>query len=170
MASHGNSTFKGEYCARLVEMGKTGCCVAEFCATIPICKYTFYQWIDKYPDFAKAYRVHNALSEAYWIQLGKDNIGNPDFNASMYHLQLGSRFGISKTRKIRTKFIDPKHIMKSLDAIIGAYESTDISLEEFDALVKALLNLANIQQHEEITARVSALEERLAQKNDEDDE
>ena len=170
MTSHANSKFNGEYCNRLIEMGKTGCCVAEFCATIPICKDTFYEWIDKYPPFAKAYKVHNALSEAYWIQLGKDNIGNPDFNASMYHLQLGSRFGISKTRKIRTKFIDARQIMKSLDAIIGAYESCDISLEEFDALVKSLLSLANIQQHEEITARVKALEERMAQKNEEDDE
>lgn len=168
--AHGNTLYKGEYDARLIEMGKTGCTSVQFCASVPIAKETFYGWLDKYPSFKKAYELHNVLAEAYWLQIGLDNMANPDFNTSLYHMQLGSRFGIGKSRKMRTRHINAKDIMGSLDKILASYECNEIAVNEFESLVNALLSLSNLNQSEEITARVKALEERLAQKTDEDDE
>lgn len=168
--AHGNTMYKGEYDLLLIEMGKTGNTATQFCASVMISKQTFHNWLEKYPNFKKAYDIHSVLAESYWLQIGLDNLGNPNFNNGIYNMQLGSRFGIGKNRKIKTKHINAKDIMGSLDKILASYECNEIAVNEFESLVAALLSLSNLNQSEEITARVKALEERLAQKTDEDDE
>jgi len=156
-----NNLYESRYEDTIIEMGVYGSSISEFCASIPICVQTYYNWLDRYPSFKKASQLATTLSQAYWIKMGQDNINNPDFNTSLYHLQLGSRFGISKQRKIRVKFIDAKDVLGSLRKILKSYETADIGLGEFDELVKALIGVATIKEREEIAVRVEAIERRL---------
>lgn len=62
--------FKPEYCEKLAELGKTGGTVAMFCADVGIYKDLFYEWVEKYPEFKDAKRLHESNWEAYSDKIG----------------------------------------------------------------------------------------------------
>ena len=173
MARHANNKYRPEYCDLLVEMMSKGSAFIEFCAAVKVSKQTFYLWRDRYPAFKEAHELATSLAEAHWVKKGEENAGNPDFNAAMYHFQMGSRFGIGKTRKIKVSKItkrdkpikQPKTIMDRFDNAMLDFDDGEVSIEEFNQAVNAFMNMATLAERDELAQRVQDIEKRLKAKN-----
>lgn len=51
------------------------------------------KWLRQYPEFKEAYRAGRALQRAWWERVGRINIFNPNFNATMYIYLTANFFG-----------------------------------------------------------------------------
>lgn len=50
-------------------------------------------WCAKFPEFCKAVELGMSYSYHWWLEQGRMNIGNPDFNTKLYEMQMKNRFG-----------------------------------------------------------------------------
>jgi len=138
----------------------------SFCAEIKVSKQSVYAWLDKYPEFKSAHEIGMVLCENFWMQVGEDNIDNPNFNTNFYMFQMGSRFGISRTRKTNCKkialkgsvFKNPKNLLERFNNAILSFPDGEISLEELDKIASAFMKISDIKEKEELSARVAEIE------------
>ncbi len=63
--------YDPEFVKTLPQMFANGESVAEVAAVLGVSRQAFYDWVDKYPDFAEAYEDGKSLSEAWWTKLGR---------------------------------------------------------------------------------------------------
>lgn len=161
--------YKKEHDDLLLEILSRGETIVSFCAEIMISKQSFYDWVEREPTFKHAYEVGMMKSEAYWMKLGEDNVDNPDFNYNAYVFQLGSRFGISRTRKNRGKKVapkgsiikNPKNLLDRFNNAILDFPDGEISHEELDKLAAAFMKMADIKEKEELSLRVAEIEAQM---------
>lgn len=165
-------SYKADYPARLIEVLKTGQTLVAFCAEVMVSKKTLYDWLEKHEEFKHAYELGMALSEQYWLKMGQDNADNPDFNYNHYAFQLGSRFGISRTRKSKAKKVspagkvikNPKTLLDRFNNAILDFPDGEISHEELDKLAAAFMKMADIKEKEELSLRVAEIEAQIKEK------
>jgi hypothetical protein len=158
--------YKPEYDELILQILTKGETIVSFCAEVMVSKQTFYDWVDREPSFKEAYEVGMMKAEAFWIRKGVENEDNPDFNHALYTFQLGSRFGITKTRKSKSKKVapvgkiikNPKNLLDRFNNAILDFPDGEISHEELDRLAAAFMKMADIKEREDISARVAEIE------------
>lgn len=166
------TSYKPEYPKLLVELLAKGKTAVAFCAEVMVSKQTFYDWVDTHKEFKSAYELGTALAEQYWIELGEANVDNPDFNYNAYAFQMGSRFGIGKTRKSKAKKVspkgtlikNPKNLLDRFNNAILDYPDGEISHEELEKLASSFMKMADIKEKEELSARVLEIEAQMKEK------
>jgi predicted RNase H-like HicB family nuclease len=88
--------YTKKLCKELPEMFANGESVAEVCQQIGIARRTFYNWLEDEtkPEFKEAYEDGQALSEAFWMRLGRlGAAGKVDINAATWIFNMKNRFG-----------------------------------------------------------------------------
>lgn len=156
-----NNKFLAQYCYELIECFARGGSRAEFLAERDVVCKTFYNWLDRYPEFKEAYAVAQQKGEAYWQKKLHENVGNKDFDLNAAKFIMGGRFGVTSKRKLNHKaWLDTKDLMGSLNRVIDMLDG-GLSCEEFTSCVDDLLKLANLKEKEELEARVAEIEDRL---------
>lgn len=151
----------------MLEMFGQGSSLAQYLAEIGKSKSTFYEWIDKRPDFAKAYEIAKIKGEAYWDQKGQENVGNPDFNYGHLRWLMGNRYGTSSRRKSRYhKYINPNNLMGSFKKLAKMNKDGDMDIEELRQYVGVLMDLATLKEKEELEQRIKLLEDSLKEQNE----
>ena len=164
--------YKKEHDQLLLNILSQGKTIVSFCAEVMISKQSFYDWTEKHETFKSAYEIGMMKAEAYWMQLGEDNADNPDFNHALYTFQLGSRFGISKTRKSRGKKVapkgqiikNPKNLLDRFNNAVLDFPDGEISHEELDKLASSFMKMADIKEKEELSLRVAEIEAQMKEK------
>lgn len=164
--------YKPEYPKLLIDLMSKGKTAVAFCAEVMVSKQTFYDWVDVNPEFKSAYELGTALAEQHWVELGEANVDNPDFNYNAYAFQMGSRFGIGKTRKSKAKKVspkgsiikNPKNLLDRFNNAILDYPDGEISHEELDKLSAAFMKMADIKEREDIASRVAEIEASMKEK------
>lgn len=63
--------YKPGLAKQLPEMFANGEDVAEVATKLGISRQTFYEWLEKFPEFAAAYALGKQYSEAWWTKLGR---------------------------------------------------------------------------------------------------
>ena len=61
--------------------------------TLGISKDTFYQWVKKNKEFSDSVKLGEALSEAWWMRSGRQNLENKDFSATLWYMNMKNRHG-----------------------------------------------------------------------------
>ena len=76
-----------------------GSTVVEVCRFLGIHKSTFYRWLkdERKGDFQRTIELGIQASEAYWIQIGRDNLDNKSFNTSLYAFMMVNKFNYRST-------------------------------------------------------------------------
>ena len=76
------------------EMFDKGASIVEVCKFLGINKSTWYRWLkdERKKDFQEAAELGLESSEAYWVQLGRDNIENKSFNTALYSFLMVNKF------------------------------------------------------------------------------
>lgn len=91
----GEEKYKPEYADQLPSMFTEGQDVVEVCAQLGIHRACFYQWIDKYPEFAAAYERAKELSHAWWMAQARKAASDPEHkvNGSILIFALKNKLG-----------------------------------------------------------------------------
>jgi hypothetical protein len=86
--------YKSEHCETAINVLTGGESVAAVCAEIGIARSTFYEWRDKYPEFAKAIQIGLQKAQRDWEILGRQGIsGQIDkFSPSPWIFTMKNRF------------------------------------------------------------------------------
>ena len=75
-------------------MFEKGASIVEVCKFLGINKSTWYRWLkdERKKDFQEAAQLGLESSEAYWVQLGRDNVENKSFNTALYSFLMVNKF------------------------------------------------------------------------------
>lgn len=84
---------------KVIDMFAGGATVVEVCRFLGIHKSTFYRWLkdERKGDFQRTIELGIQASEAYWIQVGRDNLENKSFNTSLYAFMMVNKFNYRST-------------------------------------------------------------------------
>ena len=76
------------------EMFEKGASIVEVCKFLGINKSTWYRWLkdERKKEFQEAAQLGLEASEAYWVQLGRDNVENKYFNTALYSFLMVNKF------------------------------------------------------------------------------
>lgn len=85
--------YRVDMCHELPRLFAKGESVAEVCAMMDIGRTTFYDWVERYPKFRRAYDVGAFLSEAWWCALGRAAAaGTVEINGTAWVFNMKNRF------------------------------------------------------------------------------
>jgi len=115
--------YKKVYAERLPAMFENGESVAEVADALGICRATFYDWLEVYPDFAKAYDRGKQKSEAWWTKVGRDGaIGAIEIQPTTWIFNMKNRFNwrdkVEETVTMQTEIILADEDRQVLDRYI----------------------------------------------------
>lgn len=91
------TSYKPEYCDRVIEMGDQGYSVVEMAAELNVARSTLEnEWPEKNEAFSVALTHARQKSQAWWERQGRENVvmgvGKGTFNASMWSRSMAARF------------------------------------------------------------------------------
>ncbi len=88
------SKYDADFCARVLELGKEGASKAEICLELDICYNTLENWQDAHPEFLKAVKEAERLSQGWWEKKGRQATfgGVEGFNATSFIFNMKNRF------------------------------------------------------------------------------
>lgn len=74
------TTYKPEYCQRIIELATDGRTIEEWAADIGVWPGRIHEWAEANEDFQNAKKIAQALCAAWWIRQARENLvsrGNP---------------------------------------------------------------------------------------------
>ena len=91
--------YTKELCQKLIELMHEGMSIEEVCYELKICKQTFYNLCDKYPEFLDSKKKGEDFSKGWWLKQGRVNLENKDFSATLFYMNMKNRFGWADKRE-----------------------------------------------------------------------
>jgi transposase-like protein len=116
----------------IMEMFAKGSSIVEVCNFLGINKSTWYRWLkdERKKDFQEVAELGLEASEAFWVQMGKDNVYNKSFNTGLYTFLMVNKFNYRSAYSKQEKDIKEvkEHrieVKKSVDVetILGKLEA-----------------------------------------------
>lgn len=91
----GEEKYDPSICEKLPQMFANGEEVIEVCRELGIHRSCFYQWIDRYPEFASAYEEAKEVSGLWWLKQARKAASDPEFkvNGSVLIFALKNKLG-----------------------------------------------------------------------------
>ena len=86
------TVYLPEMCEQVIGWGRQGKSKAWIASRLEISRQTLDVWMKEKTDFSDAMTRALAHSQAYWEDLGQDNISDREFNASVWSRSMGARF------------------------------------------------------------------------------
>ena len=82
------------FCEKVIELGKIGASKVEMACELGICKATFNNYENEYPEFLDAVRLAVMFSQVFWEKNGRlATFGEvPNFNATTWIFNMKNRF------------------------------------------------------------------------------
>lgn len=100
-----STDYKDTYPLEIIRLMQDGKSIVQTAASLGISKSTFYNWIQKYPEFAAAKHIGTTLSEAYWEEIGQKGAKGilPKFNAMAWSMLMKARYKEDWTEQTQQK-------------------------------------------------------------------
>lgn len=86
------SLYDPAFCEKVIEWGKIGKSRAWMCSRMEIGRTTMQRWEQEHEDFRVALTLAEAHAQAYWEDLGHDNIATREFQANIWSRSMAARF------------------------------------------------------------------------------
>lgn len=95
MAAGQPTKYDPAYCAVIIELGRQGKSVTQMACQLDVVKQTMFNWAADHPEFLDAMTKAKQLSQAWWEDVGQNNIVSMPgavLNASVYSRSMAARF------------------------------------------------------------------------------
>ena len=90
------SRYQPAFCEKIVQWGREGQSCAYMAAQLGIGKMTFYEWIKRWPQFARAYEIAKSCSQDYYEQLARSHMietpGGNKLNTGLYKMHMAAHY------------------------------------------------------------------------------
>jgi hypothetical protein len=93
LLSTSKSVSIGPDWAYLTELYQEGASDVEIALELKIPLREFYKMEKELPTFARFVELGRTMSQAWWYSRGRKNLGNKEFNTSLYNFTMKNRFG-----------------------------------------------------------------------------
>jgi len=122
------------------ELMKGGGSIVEACRIMGIGRETFYRWMKDPTKAAFRRKMDDLLlaSEAWWLRQGRENIGNRQFNATLYNLNMVNRFKWNSAQTEQTRIVHETKKTETTVDVQGVIDSLNALNEEEKAEVVPL--------------------------------
>ena len=108
------SSYKPEYCEAFKEMCRKGLSVPEIAAHLNVRRQTLWDWAERYPDFADAYKTGSEYRQLWWANLGKLGLmGEKKVNLGFY-VWLSKNLAGWQDKVVSTESQDLKDVVNDL--------------------------------------------------------
>lgn len=158
------SKYKESYPELFIKICKKKGSICDFCVEIGIGRATFYEWVDKYPDFKKAFHIGKELTEQWLTQEGINGMKADKFNATVWSILMRNKCSYVEHRKVGIDFSScktPDEKMALLDQRVSEGRLTPKEAKDYADYIKAS---AEIHEKTEITKQVDELMQLAAKK------
>jgi len=78
---------------KIIEFMRTGMSIEEVCYELKICKQTFYNWCDIYPEFLDAKKKGVDFACGWWMKQAREALRDKEFSATLFYMNMKNRFG-----------------------------------------------------------------------------
>lgn len=114
------SEYREEMCNELIHHMMQGRSFSNAAALMGISYTIAYDWVKEVdadgnpnprfkPDFLKAYKIGLELSELWWDEIGRTNLGNKDFNNSLYMMFRTNKHGWTRRLEGKVDVVETNH-------------------------------------------------------------
>lgn len=86
------SSYKPEYCALVIELGRQGKSVVQMACAIDVVRSTLYEWCKDHPEFSDAFTRAKQLSQDWWETQAQCGLTADKFNAQLWSRSMAARF------------------------------------------------------------------------------
>ena len=149
--------YKDTYPAKFIEICQNKGSICDFCAEIMIGRATFYEWIEKYPEFKQAWIIGKELTERWLTKEGIDGMKADKFNATVWSILMRNKCSYVEHRKVGIDFSGcntPDEKMKLLDQRVSEGRLTPKEAKDMADYIKVS---AEIHEKTEIFKQVDEL-------------
>jgi hypothetical protein len=101
------TSFRPEYCDRVIELGREGKSHAQIAASLDVARQTLHNWASAHPEFLDAITHARDLSQAWWEDAGQSGLTTPGFNASLWAKSVSARFPADYTERSKQEHSGP---------------------------------------------------------------
>ena len=112
--------YRPEMCKQVIALSKEGKTITEIAVALDICRETYYQWIEEYPDFSDAHKKGRTLAQGWWEELGRECADGTkkDYSMGHYALLVSNQFGINQKSEVKTEDVTTDSLKDVPDAAI----------------------------------------------------
>jgi hypothetical protein len=86
------SSYKPEFCQRVVELGAEGWSQAEIAAEFGVAKKSLWDWAQKHEDFSAALARAKSLEQSWWEKRGRNSLDAKNFQSAVWSRSMMARF------------------------------------------------------------------------------
>jgi len=91
-----HARYHQAYAKTLLRVMSEGGSIYSVAREIGCAEGTIRRWAEDHPDFALALEVGRDMSRGWWEDIGRDNLGNKDFNSTLWMMNMSNRHGWSR--------------------------------------------------------------------------
>lgn len=131
------SSYKPEYCQRVMEMGKEGLSIAQMAARLEVAKATLWDWAQSHPEFSVALADARTFAQSWWENAGQTGIFAEKFNAQAWKFIVANRFKEEYAERRIQEVSGPDGAPVQVET--KSLDVSRLSREEREALKRTLL-------------------------------
>ena len=121
-------------CQRVIKIMAEGRSKENAATLLGVSVATMWHWANNHPEFLKAVNDGEELSLLWWMEMGKLNIHNKEFNSTLYMMQMQNRHGWTRKLEGRLETINKtEHTEKRVIEIKGDEKFAEIAKILFEA-------------------------------------
>jgi hypothetical protein len=157
-----------ERCEEVIAQGRKGDFPVQMASAMGVCPDTLYEWAKVYPEFAEAFRDAKIIANSWWLDLGRANVHNKDFNTALYaQVTRTQRGSLGYNGEMLTKFKDADDFQKKLAVIDEYLASGAINIPEAERLYGLVSQFARIVEVNVLAKEVFLLKEARKEEDEE---
>lgn len=166
--SHGNSEYVEElHCKMMLNIyaDRNKSRLSAFCVEAVIGESTFYDWIHRYPTFARCYEFCKMMAKENWEKEGEllRDLDTKEVGCrfEQWRLQGWTRFGIGKNARIRLHLKEGANPAEHYQQLMKQASNGDFTAGEIKQLMEAINVGLNAHQVFELQKEIDQLKSDL---------
>jgi hypothetical protein len=150
----------------LIQVFDRGDDIAMFCSTAGIGRSTFFEWIQKYPEFAEAYEAARECSRTKWESVGGlAGVIDNSFNTTLWSINMRNRFDYTEHRRLKIKALqDAKTAEEQQQAIMAEIASGNLTGPESMQMLNVVLASVKVEENTQMRKDMEAFKEHMSGK------
>lgn len=101
------SSYRKEYCARVIELGKEGKSQVQIACALEVDPATVREWASVHPEFSLALTRAKAEEQNWWEEKGQTGLTADKFNSAVWAKSMSARFRDDYTDRQKNEHSGP---------------------------------------------------------------
>lgn len=134
------STYRPEYCEKVIDLGKKGMGPVEIAVELGVPRTTMLSWANEHLEFSTALTRAKECEQAWWERTGREALGADKFNSAVWSKSMSARFREEYTDRrevsgpagapIETADVTNRELARSIAFALASGRKSDVGSED----------------------------------------